>query len=353
MRNRVRVVAVLAMAALCGWGWGAGRASAWNDAGHMTVGLMTYRALPEDKRAVLDEILKHHPRWEQDLLRGAPEGLDDAGKREYAFARAGTWPDMIRPPRRGTNDVANPMSAAYRRSNWHYTDVPFHPEGGEEKYIGETARPLKPGEPYDSISAWEWNLARLNDVSLPMAERAIALCWVLHVGGDCHQPLHNVSLYSARFPTGDKGGNEWIFMNAGNRENLHWIWDGLLGRDSRWSTIRANADRLERLQPLAKADAKALATTDIRQWVQEGRFLAIEHAYLGGKLTGVSNAELKADPSLATPEIPAAYVEASTKIAEVRGPLAAWRLAETFKRSPLPVPPATRPSIPEARETPR
>ena len=37
-------------------------------------------------------------------------------------------------------------------------------------------------------------------------ERAVAMCWVFHLIGDAHQPLHVTQLYSTQFPKGDRGG---------------------------------------------------------------------------------------------------------------------------------------------------
>lgn len=317
--NRRRVaVALLALAALVP----ARAALAWNHTGHTAIGSALYQSLSPTTRAKLDEILRHHPRYQQDLLANKPEGVSDA---EYAFAIAGTWPDIIR-------DRSHPMSAAYHKSNWHYTDVPYHPEGGEEKFRGEVARPAKPGEPYDSISAWRYNLARLDDTSLPMSERAIALCWVLHIGGDVHQPCHNVSLYSPRFPTGDRGANEWVLVSNNPRfptGNLHALWDGLLGYEREWDAINITARAIATEHPRTKFEAD-LKVTDVAQWVQEGRFLAIKHVYLDGKLEGMSRTEWEKDKTQALPTPTPKYLEQATPVARERAALAAYRMNDAL-----------------------
>lgn len=309
-------------------------AFAWNDHGHMTIDLLAYRQIKPEVRAKLSTILRAHPRYEQDLLQGAPEGVD---KEAYAFAKAGTWPDMVR-----SRD--NPMSTLYHKSNWHYTDVPYYPEGGEEKYKGEPARPAKPGEPYDSISAWEYNLARLQDETLPLPERAVALCWVLHLGGDIHQPCHNVSLYSARFPTGDRGANNWLFKDGNYDTNLHAIWDGSLGRDRAFESIEKNATAIAELHP-ANQVAEQAKISDVRQWVQECRFLAIEHVYLNGKLVGVSREEARDQP---IPQIAVPYLEEARKVSRKQAALAGLRLTNALNSASLPIPaPTTSPVTPK------
>ena len=55
-------------------------------------------------------------------------------------------------------------------------------------------------------------------------------CWLFHLVGDVHQPLHTVSLFKTKYPDGDRGGN-LVFVRAkrsGAILDLHQLWDGLL-----------------------------------------------------------------------------------------------------------------------------
>ena len=325
----------------------ASTARAWNDAGHTTIDVLVYRNLSAELRDKLDEILRAHPRYEQDLLRGYEGPRDDrAARAEYAFAKAGTWPDMVR-------DRNNPASAVHHKGNWHYTDVPFFPFGGEDKFKGEPATPAKPGEPYDSISAWEYNLARFHDESLPPPDRAVALCWVLHIGADSHQPCHNTSLYSEAHPTGDKGANEWLLMYRGERRNLHSLWDGWIGNDRSLSFAQTRATEIANLHPRAQFTAQVstqisaqvsaqvsagssdqLAVTNIRDWVREGSRLAIEHVYLQGMITATPKKLADAEPNLPLPQVTDAYAKNATTLSLRQAALAAYRTANALATPP-------------------
>ena len=68
----------------------------------------------------------------------------------------------------------------------------------------------------------------LHDTATSDADRAVALCWLLHIVADLHQPCHAGSLYSRRgFPDGDRRANAIKTKQSGN---MHSLWDGLLGR---------------------------------------------------------------------------------------------------------------------------
>lgn len=65
-------------------------------------------------------------------------------------------------------------------------------------------------------------LAVLNDRAKPLAERAGALKFVVHLVGDVHQPLHTGRAE-------DQGGNRIKVTFRGKETNLHSLWDsGLL-----------------------------------------------------------------------------------------------------------------------------
>ena len=52
------------------------------------------------------------------------------------------------------------------------------------------------------------------------------MCWILHLVGDLHQPLHTVALFSAAYyPNGDRGGNSISVARDPEPTNLHAVWD--------------------------------------------------------------------------------------------------------------------------------
>ncbi len=59
--------------------------------------------------------------------------------------------------------------------------------------------------------AWALNYRVLSDPSTSPAEKAVAMCWVLHVAGDIRQPFNTTELFSAAYPDGDGGaGRQFV-----------------------------------------------------------------------------------------------------------------------------------------------
>jgi hypothetical protein len=333
------VIALVALVAL------AAPASAWNATGHYAIDLAVWRSLPAAQREKLSEILRHHPLYERDLLAEKPEGVADA---EWAFVRAGSWPDIVR-------DQNNPMHWVGHKGNWHYTLVPFYPEGGQDLYVPTPEQPAKPGEPWDSVSAWDYNLARLNNPGVPMSQRAVALCWVLHLGGDIHQPLHNVSTFSPDFPAGDRGGNDRMFLIDGRPKNLHAIWDDLLGQSRQWTDVAAIADELAQLPPaeLKGADAGNL---HVREWVRGAAELAVAATLRNGEIRGAVRSKLRDNPNLPVPELPADYLAPARKVAVIQSHLAFRRTGSALSGlelapSTVPEPATTQPATTQPATT--
>lgn len=88
----------------------------------------------------------------------------------------------------------------------------------------------------------------LGDLRRPLAERAEALRFLVHIVGDVHQPLH-----AGYRP--DRGGNRFQVTLKGRGTNLHAVWDTPVLASAR-SSILAQADRLAR-SPLAASGTPA------------------------------------------------------------------------------------------------
>ena len=65
-------------------------------------------------------------------------------------------------------------------------------------------------------------------------DKAVAICWIFHLVGDIHQPLHNAAYFSSEegFRQGDQGGNRFGVKINGRKWKLHAFWDDLLGEDA-------------------------------------------------------------------------------------------------------------------------
>jgi S1/P1 Nuclease len=297
----------------------ASRCIAWNSTGHEIVAQIAFDQLsPQAKSAIL-AALKNHPRLNDDLLHD-PDRAKDSDL--AMFLRAATWPDMVRYP-------VHPMNHTEHHSKWHYMDFPFELDGikgppPDLQWDGHS-------DPANLPQALDKMLTELKDPQTPKNRKAIDLCWLEHLVGDIHQPMHATSLFSKEFPTGDQGGNLVFIKNAENVSMpLHTYWDGIEGLALDYDTIRKTADRIEAEHPPAalKDQASDLSVTD---WAKESFELAKSSVYLNGTLPHITKAEWIANPNSA-PSLPAGYQQQALAVADQRVALAGYRLAAVLEQ---------------------
>lgn len=296
----------------------------WNDSGHRIVSLLAWEGLHEPTRRAVAELLVTHPRYEADLLVGLPAGADTMARARHAFAAASNWPDTVRSP-------THPMHRVANQPRWHYVDVPFV---RDEVVPSPRTDPGGKG-PQDLVEAITKNVADLRNRDLVPAERAIALCWVVHLIEDLHQPLHACTLYSSQFPEGDKGGNAFFVTRSAwdpdSRTNLHAIWDALLGDYHVQAWDACVATGLAARPDLARQRFQAdLAVLDPARWVQESHEVGIAHVYLRGELRGAAAGTADAGRP---PLLPPGYLANAELVAMRRAALAAHRLADVLNES--------------------
>ena len=189
-------------------------AAAWFDTGHEIIASITYDELTPAARNAANDLLKQHPRYQKDLLAELPEGFDP---QRYAFMIAATWPDIVRRQNHPMHFVANHPA-------WHYINIPFVQPG----FAGPTTQPAAqtaPGEPRNILEALDKATTELGNPSAAASDRAVWLCWILHLCGDLHQPIHAINFYSPQYPDGDQGGNLQLVLRMPNQLdsqiNLH------------------------------------------------------------------------------------------------------------------------------------
>src|SRR5262249_52583205 len=154
----------------------AGRTSAWNSHGHMAVAKIAYDQLTDGEKMKIAKILKDHPHFTKFLTVGKPGSVSEA---EWAFLKAATWPDWVRPGRKKPKEITK-----YHSAPAHFVDKPFiHPDDREEF----KEKDLQPKEE-TVLTALPMRVKELS--AEEAADQAVALCWVLHLIGDVHQPLH-------------------------------------------------------------------------------------------------------------------------------------------------------------------
>ena len=100
--------------------------------------------------------------------------------------------------------------------------------------------PLQPPKPINALSKIVEFRAALGDPSVAANIQAYDLAWLLHLVGDIHQPLHAVARFTTQHPAGDRGGND--FKIQGTPDNLHSLWDDLLGSGENTQSVLTLAD---------------------------------------------------------------------------------------------------------------
>jgi hypothetical protein len=287
----------------------AGPAYAWNKAGHMVSGAIAHAVLKHEHPEAIAKfvaILRQHPQYESHWahkLADIPH-LSDEEKDAYLFMLAARWPDDIR------------ADEDHHHGDWHFINLPYQPGGPQSG--------VHPPPPRDDniVRAFELNRSRAK--SGTPAERAIALCWVLHLIGDCHQPLHTSSLYSAEYPKGDKGGNSfYIRVHHDNSPiPLHQFWDDLITGSDRFQNVRNHAIELRLRPEFAKDKLHELTATGFEHWIKDESFkLVDEVVYRHGKLAGSHEREK-------APALPDDYPKVTKPVAERRIVLAGYRIAD-------------------------
>ncbi len=304
--------------------WSAAPALAWNRTGHEIIAMLAYDQLTPEARAKVDAILKHHPRYREDLLadEAATENgaADDAAMARRAFIAAAAWPDEIR-----AGD--HPMHK-FHRPQWHYIDIPYVIGG-----MKSPAPPVPGYGPGNAVEALDYSLHQLRDAGVDAESRAISLCWVIHLIGDLHQPLHASDLVSPQFPEGDRGGNSFIVLTnpdrRGSQVNLHWLWDSMLGDYQSTLLMGMVVDGIQKRDEWSRAALhEELAKKTVAEWAAESHEVAVRSVYLNGKLKGTSAAVLRKDGAAAIPALPHEYRTASERVAARQAALAGDRLAD-------------------------
>jgi hypothetical protein len=311
MKNIKRLLPALAGLALLGLA--APRAFAWNGTGHMIVADIAYDHLTPKTKAAVDALLQKHRDyglWMSEM----PAGDTDKGR--FAFMKAATWPDDVR---RTPDD----------RPIWHYIDIPVIAPG----YTPDPAALIIVTPNAETQIAAERTL--LKSPTASVQDRAVALCWVEHLIGDIHQPLHDTSLFSPQFPKGDKGGNDESLApgavdadpleSAANPHKLHALWDDLLGNSVNPKEIQKFAASLETPAYRRAAFPQLAAHKTVHEWILEGSALAQKYVYLNETLPMTPTGDQKAEVTL-----PPGYLATAHRVADQQIALAGLRLADTL-----------------------
>jgi hypothetical protein len=192
-------------------------ALAWGKTGHRVVAAIADTQLSGLARAHVREIL------------GGAESLDEAAN----------WPDEMRSaPGLFWQKTATP---------WHYVTL--------NGIIYDHAPPEG-----DALEALAHFRSVLQDPKASVADKQLALRFVVHLVGDLHQPLHVGKCC-------DRGGNDVKVRWFGRAANLHSVWDTLLVDEEQLSFTELAA-KLER--HISNEDVIAWWDVNPRDWISEG-----------------------------------------------------------------------------------
>lgn len=304
----------------------------WDSVGHRLSALVATQYLSEGTKTELRLLIEQHPRYQQDFLEQMPASIalaDEQRQLDWLLGQAAFWPDI-------TRGFPDRERQTYHRANWHYIDgawlrgsattqgntylgiAPF------DDVLGQHASELRDEAAIDNVMlALDYNTALLADSTAPLPRRAVALCWVLHLIGDIHQPLHVGSLFTAnRYSNGDRGGNG-IETDEGN---LHARWDRALRSDGVEASLRAILEQHGlSLERMSEGDDQ-----DWSLWMHESRALLLNSVYTPQMKSSIFASD---NSGGALQEFPlnSDYVDAMTYHARLRLALAGRRLALWFQ----------------------
>ena len=257
-------------------------AFAWGKTGHRVVAALADAQLSGLTRAHVKELL-------------GVETLDEAA----------TWPDEMRSaPGQFWQKTSTP---------WHYVTL--------NGVIYDHA----PSEG-DALEALNKYTATLKDPNASLADKQLALRFVVHIVGDLHQPLHVGKCC-------DKGGNDVKVKWFGRDMNLHSVWDSALVDDEQLSFTELAA-KLGR--HTSNEDVIRWWDLNPRDWISESGQIR-ETIYPALPVAGAKGKDGKP----AVPELSYGYVFKFTPVLEQRLKQAGVRLAAYLNAvyaSPQPLP---------------
>jgi hypothetical protein len=297
-------IAILVTGLVCA----ASPAAPWTRAGHMVSAAIAYDDLAARDPQVIDRIValmvSHPDHAAFEVAVGRTRGPERARRLFLQMAR---WPDDAR-------------GGVFDHPTWHYAFLPV------------VERPsVTPRDAVDgaAIEALTLNLKEAADKRAPAADRALALCWLFHVVGDIHQPLHTAQLFSARFPDGDHGGSlEWVRdPETGEAISLHWFFDDSVSRSDEPADAMAKARELETRFPrasLAELAPAAPLPAAFAHWAFDESYpLAKSLAWRADAVTGAAKESATV--------LPPSYVADVRAATARRMALAGYRLADVLR----------------------
>jgi hypothetical protein len=308
-------------------------ALAWDAVGHRLTAAVALEFISDSRRDQLLEILAAHPRYQQDFLEQIPAFVDQADRNalaQWLLGQAAYWPDIAR----GLPAAARQQ---YNRPPWHYTDGAWVRGAAAfqgNQYIntdpfpdiqGEAASRIdREADAHNVVTALDYNARLLSDAGTNPAARAVALCWVLHLIGDIHQPLHTGSMFSDNLLSGgDLGGNR---IPVGD-SNLHAEWDSALRE---FGVADSLPVILQQLSGFSSPRIEGIES-DWTAWMSESRQILTSQVYTPAMKQAIAAADASGAEELDSLELDANYRNQMQRLSRIRLGLAGLRTAIFFE----------------------
>lgn len=292
-------------------------ALAWDEVGHKLSAYIAWEQMTPEAREKVVKILLDAPEdSDLNVLYDAYNSRSEAVKKRELFMYGAIWSDVVR------NRDFETRFRKYHQSDWHYADIFWKQENGKAIILADF--PIESGKAIPKL----YDLEKiLRDNSYNNEEKAVALAWFLHIGGDIHNPLHNASRVTELEPKGDQGGNSFVFIprtENSNGLNLHGFWDSIIGRVIPRKSDACDADYLS---PIAKKMMKKYPYSKLQSRLDLGNYKLwnIEGFTLLNEVVYTNDLQRNQLPSKK-------YTKRTFNISEAQLTLAGYRLGETLNQ---------------------
>jgi hypothetical protein len=290
---------------------------AWDDTGHKLAAYIAWEQMTPQAREAAIKILLSAPEDSDLSVFYSSDSRSVAAKQRELFMIASTWSDIVR------NKDFSVRYAKYHHGTWHYLDTFWRNVNGKVELV-----PGLESEKENAVERLFFFDKVLRNTSVANADKAIALAWILHLGGDIHQPLHASGRVTDLEPKGDQGGNLFELSPKDapreNQLNLHWFWDSIVGRNLPRKNDECDSDYIPSIArqmtekyPFAKMSNR-LKLGKFDEWQQESFHIASTEVY---------------PPTLKRFEAPSEeYKKMAFQIAQEQIVLAGYRLGEMLNQ---------------------
>jgi len=288
---------------------------AWDDVGHKITSYIAWQRMTPQARENVIKILRSAPEDSQLATFYMSYGAEpEEIRRRTYFMLVSTWADIVR------DRAFENRYKKYHKGNWHFSDTFWRQVNGKVEILTGFE---EGGQGVTRLFEAE---KTLRDARSSGAEKALAVAWFMHIGGDLHQPLHTSARVTELEQKGDQGGNLFLLSPPGtariNQVNLHWFWDSITGRN-----IRLRGDICERtyIEPIARMIIKKHPFTSVQSKLKLSKYDEWQ------KESFVLNTTDVFSPDLVRFQIPSEkYRKNAFRVAQQQFATAGYRLGETL-----------------------